>query len=101
MHFDAGLNSLFWAFFVHHFSINIFTSTQCDQIGQFFKVLGNKIASKRGQMIGNFLGYFEKPHSYAKTALGTFGQLLEKIGLLLIPTSGHTASKRDGHLIKI
>ena len=52
-------------------------------------------------MIGNFLGYFEKPHSYAKTALGTFGQLLEKIGLLLIPTSGHTASKRDGHLIKI
>ena len=72
MHFDAGLNSLFWAFFVHHFSINIFTSTQCDQIGQFFKVLGNKIASKRGQMIGNFLGYFEKPHSYAKTALGTF-----------------------------
>jgi len=29
-------------------------------------------------MIGNFLGYFEKPHSYVKTALATFGQLLEK-----------------------
>ena len=23
-------------------------------------------------MIGNFLGYFEKPHSYVKTALNTF-----------------------------
>ena len=23
-------------------------------------------------MIGNFLGYFEKPHSYVKTALATF-----------------------------
>ena len=23
-------------------------------------------------MIGNFLGYFEQPHSYVKTALATF-----------------------------
>ena len=37
-------------------------------------------------MIGNFLGYFDKPHSYVKTALATFG----KIGLPFTPTSGHT-----------
>ena len=35
-------------------------------------------------MIGNFLGYFEKPHSYVKTALATFGQLLEKLGYFLL-----------------
>ena len=38
---------------------------QCDQIGRFLKVLGNKISN-------NFLGYFEKTHSYVKTALATF-----------------------------
>ena len=28
--------------------------------------------AKEAQMIGNFLGYFEKPHSYVKTTLATF-----------------------------
>ena len=32
-------------------------------------------------MIGNFLGYFEKPHSYVKTALATFGK---KLGYFLL-----------------
>ena len=42
-------------------------------------------------MIGNFLGYFEKTHSYVKTALATFWATLEKnIGLLFSPTSGHS-----------
>ena len=42
-------------------------------------------------MIGNFLGYFEKPHSYVKTASTTLGQLFEKIWVTFTPTSGHTA----------
>ena len=41
-------------------------------------------------MIGNFLGYFEKPHSYVKNALAIFWATFGKNGLLLIPTSGHT-----------
>ena len=32
---------------------------QCDQIGRFSKVLGNKLA-KVAQNIGDFLGHFEK-----------------------------------------
>ena len=39
-------------------------------------------------MISNFLAYFEKPHSYAKTALVTFWVTFEKIGQLFTLTSG-------------
>ena len=42
-------------------------------------------------MIGNFLGNFEKPHSYGKTAVATFWATLETFGLLFTLTSGHTA----------
>ena len=44
---------------------------ECDQIGRFLKVLDNKILTKVAQIISNFLGCFEKPHSYVKTAVGT------------------------------
>ena len=50
-------------------------------------------------MIGNFLGYFEKPHSNVKTALATFRASLGKIGLLFTPTSGHTGY--DQHYISL
>ena len=39
---------------------------QCDQIGRFFKFLGDKISKKVAQMIGNFLG------KYVKNAVVTF-----------------------------
>ena len=42
-------------------------------------------------MISYFLCNFEKLNSCVKTALATFGQLLENFGLLFTPTSGHTA----------
>ena len=48
------------------------TYHQCDQIGRFLKFLATKFQSKEAQIIGNLLGYFEKPHSYVKTALATF-----------------------------
>ena len=54
--------------------------------------LATKFLAKEAQMIGNFLGYFEKPHSYVKTALATFCATFGKIGLLFTHTSGHTAS---------
>ena len=38
----------------------------------FWKFLATKILAKEAQIIGNFLGYLEKPHSYVKTALATF-----------------------------
>ena len=41
-------------------------------------------------MISNFLANFEKPHSYAKTALVTFWVTFEKIGQLFTLTSGHS-----------
>ena len=42
------------------------------RLGDFLKFLATKFQVKEAQMIGNFFGYFEKPHSYLKTALATF-----------------------------
>ena len=46
--------------------------TQCDQIGRLLKLQGDKKFTKVAKMIGNFLGYFEKPDSYVNTAASTF-----------------------------
>ena len=35
-------------------------------------------------MIGNFLGYFEKPHSYGKTDLATVWVTFGKMGYFLL-----------------
>ena len=40
------------------------------RLDDFWKFFAKKILAKEAQMIVNFLGYFEKPHSYVKTALG-------------------------------
>ena len=52
--------------------VQIFGGDECDQIGRVLKFLETTFLAKEAQMIGNFLGYFEKPHSYVKTALATF-----------------------------
>ena len=39
------------------------------RLGDFCKFLATKFLAKVAQMIGNFLGNFEKPHSYVKTAV--------------------------------
>ena len=60
-------------------------SDQCDQIGQFLKILGSKIYCKKGQMIGTVLGHFEKPHYYVNTALPTsLGNFWKKLGYFLL-----------------
>ena len=68
------------------------TLEQCDQIGRFLKFLTTKFQAKEAQMIGNFLGYFEKPHCDLKTALATFWATLRKTLWLLFTstTSGDT-----------
>ena len=53
---------------VHHQPIG---RRQCDQIGRFLKVFGDKISSKSSQNYSNSLGYFEKSHSNVKTYLAT------------------------------
>ena len=67
---------------------------QCDQIGRFFKVLGDKISNKSSRNDWQLLGNVEKPHSYVKTAADIFGLLLETFGLLFTTTSGHTVYVR-------
>ena len=44
---------------------------QFDQIGRFLKVLGDKFSKKVAHIFSNFLGYFEKHHSYVKTVVAT------------------------------
>ena len=68
------------------------TLEQCDHIGRFLKFLTTKFQAKEAQMIGNFLGYFEKPHSYVKTALATFLATFGKNWTTFSPTSGHTGA---------
>ena len=47
-------------------------------------------------MIGNFLGFFEKPHSYAKTALATFWATFGKNRVTLL---GRYLSSRQNIII--
>ena len=70
--------------------VQIFGGDECDQIGRVLKFLETTFLAKEAQMIGNFLGYFEKPHSYVKTALATFLATLGKNWASFSPTSGHT-----------
>ena len=63
---------------------------QCDQIGPFSKVLGNKSYLKVAQILGDFWGYLKIGLLYVKLLWLHFAQLLENFGLLYIATSGHT-----------
>ena len=58
--------------------------TSVTRLGDFWKFFTTKFLAKEAQIIGNFLGYFEKPHSYVKTALASLGQLFEKLGYFLL-----------------
>ena len=61
---------------------------QCDQNGRYFKVLGEKVACKSSPNIEQQFWAIVKWHSfYIKLMLILFGQLLEKIWLLFIPSN--------------
>ena len=53
------------------------------------KILGDFL-SNVAKMYADLLGYFERLHLLSETTVHTFWATFVKIGLLLIPTSGHT-----------
>ena len=55
------------------------------RLGDFCKFLATKFIVKEAQLIDNFLGYFEKPHSYVKTQSANFWATFAKFGLLFTP----------------
>ena len=65
------------------------------RLGDFWKLVATKSLTKVAQIIGNFLGYFEKTHSYVKTAVATFWATFGIIWATFFPTSVHTAADAD------
>ena len=66
-------------------------TSECDQIGQFLKVVTNLLAIV-AQIYGEFWGYFRKCKFFRKTSLATFWTTFWKKCPLLIPLSGHTVT---------
>ena len=60
------------------------------RFGSFWNFLGTNFLAKVAQISIYLLGNFKSVAIKIKTDAATFGQLLEKIGLLFIPSSGHT-----------
>ena len=59
-------------------------SAQCDQIGWFFKVLGDKLSFKSSPNIWWLFGVFWKHYFFGKTCCGYFfGQVYKKLGYFL------------------
>ena len=49
-------------------------------------------------MFDDFLGYFDKHYFWSKTGVANFSAILEKNGLLFIPTSGHAGKLTQSSL---
>ena len=56
----------------------------------FIKFIGNKFISSLAQIFANFFGYFWNRSIVSKLLWLHFGQLLDRIWLIFIPTSAHT-----------
>ena len=72
---------------------------QCDRIALFCKGLGDDFSAKVAQIFHTFWGY-----PYCKNVtfwIKAVVVLSEKIGLLCIPTSGHTESTREAQRRKL
>ena len=83
----------------HHISIYLTKAVivgrpanQCDQIGRFFKVLGDKFAYKSIWNTWWLLGFFKTLQLGLKWLWLLFGQLIENFGQHFVSTSGHTAT---------
>ena len=63
------------------------SANQCDQIGRFLQVLGNKLSHKVALIIWWFLGYFLKCKKCVATFWAIFGKGIRQ---LFVPSSGHT-----------
>ena len=62
------------------------------RLGEFSKFLTTNFFTKVAQIFGNNLGNFTVYHIFRKSCFGYFLGNIGKLGLLLIPISGHTAS---------
>ena len=62
---------------------------QCDQIGQFLKVLGHKFTCKCSPIFGDFLFYFERNHLFKKTVAANFWVTIVKFGYFLLNIWSH------------
>ena len=51
---------------------SFYLQLECDQIGQFLKLIGNNLSSKRSPNDWQLFGLFQKFHSFIKTALAIF-----------------------------
>ena len=58
-----------------------------------------KFLANVAKIVCAFLGYFEKPHSYVKTAVATSWVTFGKIGVFFNPTSGHTDSSGETQIL--
>ena len=63
-------------------SVSKLSRNQCDQIGRFLKVFGDKLSFKSRTNVCWLLGYFENITFDIKTAVVSFLGNLENIGLL-------------------
>ena len=70
------------------------TDRQCDQVGQSLNGFWHNFLSKGGQIFNYIIGSFELRHLLSKNCCSFFlGNFLEKIGLIFIPTFGHTSDR--------
>ena len=81
------INGVHWIFSGCGFSV------QCDQIGRFFKVPGNKFVYKSNPKMFTF-GLLWQRSINVKTTVDIFRQLVETFGQLFTPKTGHTGSHR-------
>ena len=63
---------------------------QCDQIGQFFELLGNKFSCKSSPNIMVTFWVILNNTTFLSKLFGYFWGNVGKIGQLFIPSSGHT-----------
>ena len=84
--------SLFWPILSESIPSIVPTYSQCDQIGQFFKVLGNNFAYKSSQKrLVTFWAISKRIILWKNCFFYYLGNFWKHLGYPLTPTSGHTA----------
>ena len=65
-------------------------TTSVTRLDDFWNFSVTNFLTRGAKIVGKLLGYFERDQFYVNLLRIHFGLLSVKIGLLLIPTSGHT-----------
>ena len=71
---------------------NYLTTNQWDLIGLFLNISDTNFPTNVSQIFANFWVILKNGAFNVKTAVSTISAILWKIGLLFIPTFGHTAT---------